>query len=121
MALDNFFKINLPYGVRGSKKKGWFAFNREYKPLGFNKCSLGDQVKYDDYPIFTKYKRMNSSIIKKISEMEGSIVQESEDETVLFLYDDGNNPSNTGKERDWKLYFKKLKMLATLKYDEYPI
>ena len=34
MALSNFFKINLPYGIKRNENGQWTAFNREYKPLG---------------------------------------------------------------------------------------
>ena len=34
MALNNFFKINFPYGIMKNKDNEWACFNREDKPLG---------------------------------------------------------------------------------------
>ena len=31
MALTDFFRINLPYGIRKNDKGEWVAFNREYQ------------------------------------------------------------------------------------------
>ena len=36
MALNNFFKINLPYGIKRNGNGHWAALNREYRPLGGN-------------------------------------------------------------------------------------
>ena len=36
MALTDFFRINLPYGIVRDSKGRWSAFNREYLPLGWN-------------------------------------------------------------------------------------
>ncbi len=35
MALSDFFRINLPYGMMRNESGEWFVFNREYAPLGF--------------------------------------------------------------------------------------
>lgn len=37
MPLSDFFRINLPYGIKRNSKNEWFAFNREYVPIGWNK------------------------------------------------------------------------------------
>ena len=57
MALCNFFRINLPYGIYRNEHDEWFAFNREYMPLGYN--STKHKRGFDSYstlPLFTKYK-----------------------------------------------------------------
>lgn len=33
--LENFFRINLPYGMIRNDKNEWMCFNREYMPLGY--------------------------------------------------------------------------------------
>lgn len=38
--LNDFFRINLPYGIAQNNKGEWMAFNREYRPIGFNELSL---------------------------------------------------------------------------------
>jgi hypothetical protein len=32
MALSDFFRINMPYGLKRNPSDEWFAFNREYMP-----------------------------------------------------------------------------------------
>jgi hypothetical protein len=34
MALTDFFRINLPYGLKKKLDNKWFIFNREDMPLG---------------------------------------------------------------------------------------
>jgi hypothetical protein len=36
MPLTDFFRINLPYGLKRNDNDEWFCFNREYVPLGWN-------------------------------------------------------------------------------------
>jgi hypothetical protein len=50
MALTDFFRINLPYGIQKNDVGEWSAFNREYKPLGWN---TDEWVNYEDAPILT--------------------------------------------------------------------
>lgn len=45
MALTDFFRINLPYGIKCNDKNEWATFNREYMPLGSNNKSI-DDVEY---------------------------------------------------------------------------
>jgi hypothetical protein len=106
--LSDFFRINLPYGIRGNNKTGWFVFNREYKPIGFNDTKW---VKYEDYPIFTKY-NLTKKVMEKLSEKGGNI-QKSGEIYSIFLYNDRTNPaSNNGC---WETYFEKIKILSKLK------
>lgn len=34
--LADFFRINMPYGMKQNKEGKWIIFNREYMPLGWN-------------------------------------------------------------------------------------
>ena len=109
--LNNFFRIALPYGIRGNNTKGWFAFNREYKPIGFN--DEYTRFIYEDYPIYTKYKLTNKKI-RDLSANPDSLIEEG-DELLIILYNDSTNPTNSKKVKDWNEYFKRLKILSTLK------
>ncbi len=40
--LSDFFRINLPYGISRTDDNEWFAFNREYLPLGWNDSDKKD-------------------------------------------------------------------------------
>lgn len=71
MALNNFFHINMPYGMWKNEKGEWFCFNREYAPLGFTKNELGsrywdDRKKDFNTPSHTKYRDLSDKVIKKI-------------------------------------------------------
>lgn len=110
MALTDFFRINLPYGMRKNEKGEWFAFNREYKPLGFNTI---DRVKYEDYPVYVKYRGLTEAKIKKLAAPE-SIFRDDRGDVYLFcLYNDATNPVDSPKY--WNAYFEKIKQLAKLK------
>lgn len=113
MALSNFFKINLPYGIMKNEKGSWSAFNREYKPLGEN-----DSQKYfkdSDY-IHTNYGKLSDKFLIELAAHEGAVKRDENGEIVkVFFYNDANNPSNTGKALDWNKYFEKLKKIGTRK------
>lgn len=94
MALTDFFRINMPYGLRRNEKGEWFTFNREYKPLGFK---TNDRVRYEDYPIFVKYKGLTDGKIKKLAIPE-SLAHDEKGNVYLFcLYDDATNPHDNPK------------------------
>lgn len=117
MALTDFFRINLPYGIKRNSKGEWFAFNREYMPLGFNDYSQQESIfKHDAYaslPIYTKYKGLTEKKLLKIA-YEGTAVERDEDGKIntVFLYKDGSNPQSNPKA--WDEYFDKIKELSKL-------
>jgi hypothetical protein len=117
--LSDFFRINLPYGMRRNDKNEWYCFNREYKPLGFNQANK--QYKFVDYPIFTRYKAVTD---QKLLEIAGGEDRMTRDEKgmiqAVWFYDDGDNPMNVfhrNKSKCWLLYFKKLKLVSQLRTD----
>ena len=112
--LSDFFRINLPYGIRGNNKKGWSAFNREYKPLGFNNM-YSDRIKYGEYPIYTEYELLTEKKLKQLDTNESCEIQQEGDEFLIFLYNDATNPVNSTNSNNWDIYFKKLKILSKLK------
>lgn len=58
--LDNFFRINLPHGLKRQDRNKWIVFNREYAPLGWNSKanskSIYDPKYSQDLPIITESK-----------------------------------------------------------------
>lgn len=61
MALSNFFRINLPYGIKKNSNDELMAFNREYMTVGWNSVEYKKNINNDDYsdnPIYTKYKSL---------------------------------------------------------------
>ncbi|POY36266.1 hypothetical protein C3K47_10955 [Solitalea longa] len=116
MGLFNFFRINLPYGIKKNPDNTWFAFNREYVPLGWNSKqnaeSTGGALKpYLSYPIHTKYQGLtDEAILKFIKNKELIHYNENGEILTVFFYDDRLNPTNKGG--DWDAYFDIIKSLG---------
>jgi hypothetical protein len=117
MGLIDFFRINLPYGLKRNSSNEWFVFNREYVPLGWNSIkdqkSIFDDKSYSELPVHTKYKGLNDSVIASIfTDPESIHRDESGVIKSVFFYNDGTNPVNDG--RHWDAYIKKIKALSKL-------
>jgi hypothetical protein len=117
--LNDFFRINLPYGIAKNKDKQWIAFNREYLPLGFNNQSLkgNPENSYLTLPVYTKYKNITEKMLLEIAEDESKIERNEKNEIVkIFLYNDKTNPVNHTRDKKelWEKYFNKLKRLSKL-------
>ena len=117
--LSNFFRINLPYGMRRNEKNEWYCFNREYKPLGFNQAHMHYQ--FVDYPIFTLYRGITE---QKLLEIAGDETRISRDDKgiiqALWFYDDSSNPTNRSGPDSGKLwadYFNRIHQVSLLKVD----
>lgn len=115
MALNNFFKINFPYGIMSNKQGEWAAFNREYKPLG-HKDSL-NVIPEEDF-IYCKYKGLTENLLRKLGDTPGSIKMENDKITKVFFYNDATNPSNNNKKKLFQSYFEKLEILSKLRVKE---
>lgn len=67
MALTDFFRINMPYGIVKNDKGEWLAFNREYVPIGWNdeqhKQDLTSSESFSDIPIKTRYKNATEDFV----------------------------------------------------------
>lgn len=111
MALSDFFRINLPYGIKKNDSGEWMAFNREYLPLGCNDTGKGIDSKGEEsaneMSLYTKYKGLTEAAITKIC--SPSLIQRDEKGEIFraFFYNDATNPqSNPGH---WDNYFKQIK------------
>jgi hypothetical protein len=116
MALSDFFRINLPYGIRKNSEGEWFAFNREYLPLGWNdynhsKSKSSNNGTFSDYPIYTKYKGLTEKAILKIIS-DTNRIQRNKDGDIefVFFYKDATNPQSNPKH--WEDYFNIIKAFS---------
>lgn len=114
MALTDFFRINLPYGIQRNDADEWSAFNREYKPLGWKTT---DWVEYEDYPIFAKYKSLTEAKLLKLASTPDAILKGDKGKIIrVFLYDDRTNPASN--PRFWQEYFEKIELLSSLQCED---
>lgn len=118
--LNDFFRINMPYGVAKNENNEWVAFNREYLPLGFNDTNLKKRPgeDYQGYPIYTKYKGLTEKLLIKLAWGEKGIIRNEKGEIkTIFFYNDGTNPQNQSKDKVylWEAYFEKIKTISKLK------
>ena len=115
--LNDFFRINLPYGIAKNVDGEWMAFNREYMPLGYNNTSYKGNPGKDflDLPVYTKYDKISDKLLAEIAWGEEGIFRDDNDKIVkVFLYNDRSNPLNQkpDKAEIWDDYFEKLKKLS---------
>jgi hypothetical protein len=110
-----FFRINLPYGFLQNENGEWMAFNREYKPIGFNS---DESFNYENFPIFTSFPRLTDVLIREITDNDESSVKKNEKGNIVefWLYSDSSNPANQREKENsfWKIYWDKLERLAKL-------
>lgn len=118
MALSDFFRINLPYGIHRNSNNEWTAFNREYMPLGWNKIINMDSTSITEgeteKPIYAKYSKLTDKKLQEIAGSENMIDYDSDGKIFrIYLYDDGSVPSRKNpSKKDWDNYFEKIKMLS---------
>jgi hypothetical protein len=104
MPLSDFRTIYLPYCIEHNADGSWLVLNREYKPVGFN---TGDQIKYEDFPVTTKFKELDQATLEKLSysgEAKGKRV---------YLYNDGTDPLSGAAEME--AYLKRIEILSKLR------
>lgn len=113
--LNNFFRINMPYGIIRNEEGEWMAFNREYMPLGFNDTNYRSRVPnaLPGEPIWTKYKSLNEKTLIALAWGETGYRRDEDGKiNQVWFYNDGSNPSATGKKADWDAYFERIKRLS---------
>lgn len=83
--LDNFFRINMPFGIARNENHEWMAFNREYMPLGYNDESLkGDPGQsFLDLSIYTKFNRLTEKILL---ELATTLQRNDKDEIIKVFF-----------------------------------
>lgn len=118
MGLSSFFSINMPYGISRNSKGEWFAFNREYLPIGWNSIrhikSIRIENVYSEIPIYTKYSGLSDSKLRKLAHDSKAIKFDDKGKILrVFLYDGRTHPINSSA--NWAAYIEKLKILGALK------
>lgn len=113
--LGDFFRINMPYGIRRNDAGEWHAFNWEYMPLGFNDTDYKGKYQEMNLPIYTTYKGLTEKKLLSVAWSDPDGVRRDEEGKInmIFLYNDGTNPMNNPK--CWDEYFKKIKFLSSVK------
>jgi len=117
MGLSNFFEINLPYGLKRDSDNNWFAFNREYMPIGWNETlnqgNVHEDGCYPEFSIHTKYYSLTDKKILSIIKDEKRI-HRNEDGTIKFvhLYTEQTNPISS--KLYWNQYFEIIIALSKL-------
>jgi hypothetical protein len=115
MALTDFFRINLPYGLKKNSTGEWFVFNREYVPLGWNSTdgheSIYDDKSFSKFPVYTKYKGLTETAILKVIKDPDRIQRNDAGEIVrIFFYYDKTNPQSSPEY--WNDYFNIIKAFS---------
>jgi hypothetical protein len=122
--INDFFRINLPYGIGCNKNGEWMAFNREYMPLGYNDITLNrgghPRDSFNEFPIYTKYKRFTDKFLLSLADDEKSITRDDSGKIVtVYLYSDKTVPATQKDEDDlWNKYFDKLRKLSKLEINK---
>ncbi len=112
--LSDFFRINLPYGLKRNEQGGWMAFNREYMPLGFRT----KENENGGLPVHAYYKGLTDKLILEIvgNDKIGINFDEQGKINRFWLYSDSTNPMNQSSKDNkyWAIYWDKLEKLARL-------
>lgn len=103
----DFRYIYLPYCLLKQPNGNYLVLNRNYKPLGF---AVRDRLRYEDYPIEVKIKRLTKTTAARLS------WEESDNVEKIFLYNDGCIP--TASAAHMTEYLKKLRILAKLEIED---
>jgi hypothetical protein len=113
--LSDFFRINLPYGMKRNSSGEWMFFNREYVPIGWNSTerhvSIHQENPFGELPIYSKYKGLTEAKLLKLA-WSPDAVRRDEDGNInmVFFYNDGTNPQNN--PHNWTQYFEKIQLLS---------
>ena len=117
--LNNYFNINLPYGISKNDKDEWMSFNRTFLPIGFNSNDLnfspGENYLKD--VIYTKYIGLTEEVLKELAYNEYSIQRDNTGLIVeiLFYNDDPDIMNRIDRTEFFNKYFEKINKLSNLK------
>jgi hypothetical protein len=87
----DFGYIMFPYCIKKLDDGTYIVLNRMYKPIGFK---TKEYLRYEDYPACHKIRGINKKTAKLIS-WDGN-----DDTNMIFLYYDGNIPTDSDKNMD---------------------
>jgi hypothetical protein len=118
--LSDFFRINLPYGMKRNSRNEWMFFNREFLPIGWSTrkrtVSLANDDAFTEIPIYVKYKGLTETRLLNLS-WDPELVQRDDFGKInqVFFYNDETNPQNDPQY--WNLYLEKLMSLSKCEVD----
>ena len=116
--LNNFFRINLPYGIIKNERNEWMAFNREYQPLGVNQYNFNSLNKdlINQIPLYTEYKNLTEKKLISLAYGENGIQRNEKGEiNRIYFYNDSLNPiGNNANKKLWTNYFSIIEELSKL-------
>lgn len=108
--IRNFFKVQLPYGMKGNEEIGWYLFNREQLPLGHTDF---------DFPTYLKFEKINEDLLKRLFELGCKIILAKEPDNIIsiYFYSDETMPINRSNEEHlndirWDRYSQILKLIC---------
>ncbi|MCX6232143.1 MAG: hypothetical protein NTZ33_11430 [Bacteroidetes bacterium] len=121
--LNNYFNINLPYGISRNDKGKWMSFNRAYLPVGFNSndLNLSPGENYLKDAVYTKYVGLTEEALKELACNEFAIQRDNSGLIVeiLFYEGDPNLMSQIDRAEFFNKYFEKINKLSKLKKAKY--
>jgi hypothetical protein len=118
--LNDFFRINLPYGIGCNKNGEWMAFNREYMPLGYNDLTYKrgghPRDSFNEFPIYTRYEWPTDKFLLSLADNEECITRDKEGKIItVYFYSDKTVPAILNDNDDlWIKYFDKIKKLSQI-------
>jgi hypothetical protein len=119
MALGDFFRINMPYGMKRSQDgKKWAFFNREYSPLGYNESGFYNTINDDESPFYVEYKRLKEGTLQNLAWHPDAGLRRNEKGEIVqvFFYNDATNPAGKPNSSPlWTNYFYCIEKLSKLK------
>jgi len=108
--LSNFFTIIFPYGIKKNEKGEWFAFNKRFKPVGWND-NEGRNIDFSQQPVFTIYIGLSDDSLRKIIKDKSNIGFDSKGKIkTVFFYNDETIPTKSPDY--WDQYMEIIKGLV---------
>ncbi|MFZ4413654.1 MAG: hypothetical protein ACOYOV_11260 [Bacteroidales bacterium] len=118
--INDFFRINLPYGIIRNNKNEWAAINRAHLPVNMNNKELHEQPgeNYLAKAVYIKYIGITEEFLKDLAYDEFNIRRNKLgqiDEVYLYNDLDFEKLDENEKYEFLSKYFVKLRMLLGLK------
>lgn len=118
MQLENFFQLNLPYGMEKDPfTKEWMLFNRDHSPMGF--CSER-KVGCERYPLFTHhYFGLSERFLRNLVDGRETLIHRDREEKIdrIYFYDTACDPFQGGElnAHNWRQYMLILQEIGSVK------
>ena len=118
MKPENFFQLNLPYGMEKDPfTNEWTLFNTDHSPMGFY---TADKVGCERYPLFSHhYYGLSDRFLYKLVDGREDLIQRDRQEKInrIYFYDIHSHPFPQGKVnvRNWRQYTLILQEIGHLK------